>query len=128
MSYSSARYGIDPEEDDMLYGQSQTYNGQDALGSSDMASSLDSNPGGDAGAGGGDTSGLVSAGMSGAAAGGPYGAAIAVGGKYLSNYLAQKAQDERAYRVRAAKNAQTYGKTQNESLQNMGSYWRSALR
>ncbi len=58
------------------------------------------------------------------AMGGPAGAAIAAGGTLLTNYLAQKAADERQRRQNAASIEQTYGQNQtnayNSILANLG--------
>lgn len=60
----------------------------------------------------------------GGAAGGIGGAAIAAGGTLLTNYLAQKAADERQRRQNAASIEQTYGQNQtnayNSILANLG--------
>lgn len=54
-----------------------------------------------------DAGQVAGAGLSGAAVGGPAGAAIAAGGSLASQYLAQKAADERAKREQIG---QTYAK------------------
>lgn len=79
-----------------------------------------------ASAGGGQS--MVSEGAQGAAMGGPAGAAMAVGGSFLSNYLAQKAADERAKRDRAAQIEQNYAQNQNQGFDTMMRTAQGALR
>ena len=65
---------------------------------------------------------------SGAMAGGPAGAALMAGGSFLSNYLAQKAADERAKRDRAMQIEQQYAQNQNQGFDTMMKAWGGALR
>lgn len=66
--------------------------------------------------------------LSGAAVGGPAGAAIAAGGSIASQIIAQRAADERAKRERAANIEQTLGQNQqnayNSILQSLGRAYR----
>ena len=63
-----------------------------------------------------EAAGLGTSAASGAMMGGPVGAGIMVGGQLASQYLAQKAADERAKRERAAQIEQNYGQDQQRAL------------
>lgn len=75
-----------------------------------------------------DAGQTATAGMSGAAVGGPMGAAIAAGGSIASQIIAQRAADARAQRERAANIEQTLGQNQqnayNSILQSLGRAYR----
>jgi len=62
------------------------------------------------------------------AAGGPAGAAISVGGQFLTQYLAAKAAEERQKRDMAMKNQQDYAQNQNSAFGNEMSAYARALR
>jgi len=64
----------------------------------------------------------------------PATAGIMAGGSFLSQYMAQKAQEEMARKkaqveaeLAQGENDQTYGKNQNEALQSLMGAYRSAL-
>lgn len=57
----------------------------------------------------------------------PAGAGVAVGGAFLTQYLAQKAQDERDRRNRESQNIQSYAQNQDKGLDTLNNVWRSAL-
>lgn len=78
--------------------------------------------------GGADAASTGTAAATGAAAGGPAGAAIMVGGQFLTNYLAAKAAEERQKRDMAMKNQEQYGQNQNAAIGNMMSAYARALR
>ena len=80
------------------------------------------------GGGGVDKASVAAAGASGAAVAGPWGAAIAAGGAFLSQYLGQKAADERAKRDRSVQIQQQYAQNQNQGLDTMMQAARGALR
>lgn len=63
-----------------------------------------------------------------AALGGPAVAGITVGGQILSNYLSQKAQDERAKRERAAQIEANYGQDQQNAFNQIMNNYARALR
>lgn len=75
-----------------------------------------------------DAGSMASAGAQGAAMGGPAGAAMAVGGSFLSQYMAQKAADERQKRQMDLQIQQDYGQNQNKGFQTMMETYRGALR
>lgn len=75
-----------------------------------------------------DVADLGISGGAGMAMGGPAAAGIAVGGQFLSNYLSQKAADERAKRDRAAQIEQNYTQNQNQGFNTMMEAFRGALR
>ena len=64
----------------------------------------------------------------GAAMANPMAAGIQAGGSFLSNYLAQKAADERAKRDRAVQIEQQYAQNQNQGFDTMMRAWGGALR
>jgi predicted transcriptional regulator len=64
----------------------------------------------------------------------PYSAGIMAGGMFLSQYMAQQAQEQMARKqaqvqaqLAMGENDQNYGKNQNEALQNLVGSYRSAL-
>jgi hypothetical protein len=59
---------------------------------------------------------------------GPAGAGIMVGGQFLTQYLAQKAEDERARRARESQNIQQYAQNQNQGLSTMNDVYARALK
>lgn len=67
-------------------------------------------------------------GGTGAALGGPAAAGIMVGGQFLTNYMAQKAADERAKRDRAVQIEQQYGQDQANAFQQLMKTYQGALR
>jgi len=73
--------------------------------------------------------GAAASGAAGAAAmSNPAAAGIMAGGSFLSNYLAQKAADERARRANEMQNIQNYADNQNKGLDTLMTAWRGALR
>lgn len=58
----------------------------------------------------------------------PAAAGIMAGGQFLSNYLAQKAADERARRDRAAQIEQQYAQNQNQGFDTMMKAFGGALK
>lgn len=74
------------------------------------------------------SAGVMQAGMSGAAMGGPAGAAIGAGGSLITSYLAQKAADERARRDRAALIEDQYADNQDKGFNTQLLGLRGALR
>lgn len=58
----------------------------------------------------------------------PAGAAVAVGSQFLSQYLAQKAADERAKRQRAAEIAQQHSQGEQRGIDQLINVYRGALR
>lgn len=69
-----------------------------------------------------------SAAISGWQAGGPVGAGVAVGGRFLENYLAQKAAEEKERRQQAAMNAQSYAQNQQQGFDTLMRTYGGALR
>lgn len=126
--YSSYKYGINPEDDSYLYGESQDPFSASAknydLGGNELNSALQIQ---------GDTTSsnlakLGQAGLSGALAGSPMGAGIMVGGQFLSQYLGQKAAAEQAKRQRAVDIEREYTKNMGDALSQKLAAFRSALR
>lgn len=58
----------------------------------------------------------------------PAGAALTVGSQFLSQYMAQKAADERAKRERMAQIAQEQGQGEQRGLEQLINVYRGALR
>ena len=58
----------------------------------------------------------------------PAGAAAVVGSQFLSQYLAQKAADERARRERSAQIAQEHGAAEQRGFDQLINVYRGALR
>lgn len=58
----------------------------------------------------------------------PAGAGIMVGSQFLSQYLAQKAADERARREREAQIAQQHGQSEQKGFDTLMQAYRGALR
>ena len=117
MSYSNYLLNgsrqIGAPEESYLYSDS-TYmgpqSGANALGSAQMASSMaqpssSANP--------------AQAAATGAAMGGPSGAAIAVGGQFLMQHMAQRAAEEEARKQRAVQIEAQYGQDQNKGFDSM---------
>lgn len=75
-----------------------------------------------------DLAGPASAGASGAMAGGVPGALIGLGGGFLSQYLAQRAQEEENKKKAMLEAAQTQGQGETNALNTMLQGWRGALR
>lgn len=123
--YSSYKYGINPEDDSYLYGESQDPFSDmmktNALGGQDMSNQLAAQAGPNAAS-------LATAAGTGALAGGPLGAGIMVGGQFLSQYLGQKAAAEQAKRQRAVDIEREYTKNMGDALSQKLSAFRSALR
>ena len=123
--YSSYKYGINPEDDSYLYGESQdpfsAMMKTNALGGQDMSNQLAAQAGPNAAS-------LATAAGTGALAGGPVGAGIMVGGQFLSQYLGQKAAAEQAKRQRAVDIEREYTKNMGDALSQKLSAFRSALR
>lgn len=80
------------------------------------------------GGGGMDFGSAAGAGASGFAAGGPVGAAIGVGGSFLSQYLNQRHQEEQARKAAELSAAKYEGDSKSNALSEMLNAWRSALR
>ena len=97
------------------------------LGGNDMTSDL---------SGGQDFASTASPATAGAASGAggaaamsnPAAAGIMMGGSFLSNYLAQKAQDEREKRNREMQIEQNYAQNQNQGFDTMMKAFGGALR
>lgn len=58
----------------------------------------------------------------------PAGAAVMVGSQFLTQYLAQKAADERAKRDRAVQIAQQHGQDEQKGFDQLINVYRGALR
>lgn len=71
---------------------------------------------------------LATAGAMGAAAGGPVGAGIAVGGQLASQYFAEKAASERQRRAMAAQIAQTHAQQENAGYNTMMDAFKGRLK
>ena len=101
---------IGAPEDSYLYSDSMAMSPEmpsnSSLGGQKMAQGLQAK----------DAAEIMAGGGAGFMAGGPAGAAITVGGQLASQYLAQKAADERAKRERAAQIEQNYGQDQQRAL------------
>ncbi|KHD88837.1 MAG: hypothetical protein OM95_06895 [Bdellovibrio sp. ArHS] len=79
-----------------------------------------------ASSGGGEAAAASGAGAAGMSS--PAAAGIMAGGQFLSNYLAQKAADERARRDRAAQIEQQYAQNQNQGFDTMMKAFGGALK
>lgn len=124
--YFSNKYGIDPEDDSYLFGESQDpFSASlktNALGGSDMGNQIAQKGTAES------IAGLAPAAAGGALMGGPGGAAVMVGGQFLSQYLAQKAAEEQAKRQRAVDIERGYTKNMGDALSQKLAAYRSALR
>ena len=105
----SKQIGV-PADQSYLYSDSMTMSPEmpsnASLGGKEMSQGLQAK----------DAVSLGASGATGMAMGGPAAAGIMVGGQLASQYLAQKAADERARRERAAQIEQNYGQDQQRAL------------
>ena len=70
---------------------------------------------------------VAQAGMTGAAMGGPAGAAVMAGGTFLNSYLQAKAAEAQQRKQMLAQAAQTQGQGEQNALSNLMSAWGRAL-
>lgn len=114
--YMNGSKKLGAPEESYLYSSSSEMSpspAQNSLGGDDMASSLGSG---------------AASGGAGFMMGGPAGAAVSVGGQFLTNYMAQKAADERQRRQNAVQIANDYAQNQNKGFDTMMRAWGGALR
>lgn len=82
----------------------------------------------DLGMGGGAAAASTSgAGSAGFLAGGPLGAAIGVGGSFLSQYLAQRAAQDEKRKELAMRAQENYDQDQTQAMNNLMGAYRAAL-
>ena len=70
---------------------------------------------------------VAQAGMTGAAMGGPAGAAVMAGGTFLNSYLQAKAAEAQQRKQMLAQAAQTQGQGEQNALSNLMSAWGRSL-